>query len=77
MDVCNKGTGFQRRTVPPKIYTVEQFKAILENCGAVKSTNGAHPEPAIQVTSKKLYIELQRYGIPFDPNHRYTEADFQ
>lgn len=77
MDVCNKGTGFERRTIPPKIYTVEQFKAILENCGAVKSTNGAHPEQAIQVTSKKLFLALQVVGVPFDPDHRYTEEDFQ
>ena len=54
----------------------EVFLAILEECGAVKNTNGKQPEPAIQVTSKKLFIALEGYTLRYDPNKRYLGTEF-
>lgn len=76
MDVCNSGTSHQRRIVEPRILRTQLFIQMLEECNAIKSTNGDNPEPAIQVTSKKLYLKLTAYELRYDCNGRYTEADF-
>ena len=76
MDVCNAGTSHIRREIKQVVMRTEMFLAILEDCKAVKSTNGEHPEPAIQVTSKKLFEVLAGYTLKYDPNRRYSEIDF-
>jgi hypothetical protein len=76
MDVCNSGTGQLRRVIAPIVMTTIQFKAILEDCNALKSTNGKNPEIAIQVTSKALFIALSDYTLTYDPARQYTTEDF-
>ena len=77
MDVCNSGTSNQRRVVEPVVMRTELFLELLAECNAIKSTNGTNPEPAIQVTSKTLYIRLSEYTLHYNPNHRYTAEDFE
>jgi hypothetical protein len=76
MDVCNSGTSNQRRYVEPKVMRTDLFLAILEDCNAIKSTNGKNAEPAIQVTSKMLYMIMQEYEVTYDPAGRYTADQF-
>jgi hypothetical protein len=76
MDVCNSGTSNQRRCVEPKVMRTDLFLAILEDCNAIKSTNGKNAEPAIQVTSKMLYMIMQEYEVTYDPAGRYTADQF-
>lgn len=76
MDVCNSGTSNQRRVVEPKVMRTDLFLAILEDCNAIKSTNGKNAEPAIQVTSKMLYLIMEEYEIAYDPATRYTADQF-
>lgn len=77
MDVCNSGTSNQRRYVEPKVMRTDLFLAILEDCNAIKSTNGKNAEPAIQVTSKMLYLIMQEYAVTYDPATRYTADQFE
>lgn len=76
MDICNAGTSNIRREIKQVVMKTEVFLAILEECGAVKNTNGKQPEPAIQVTSKKLFIALEGYTLRYDPNKRYLGTEF-
>lgn len=76
MDICNAGTSNIRREIKQVVMKTTMFIAIVEGCGAVKNTNGKQPEPAIQVTSKKLFEALERYTLRYDPNRRYSEMDF-
>jgi hypothetical protein len=76
MDIDNAGTAHQRRVVEPKVLKTSVFLAILEECGALKSTNGTNPEIAIQATSKKLYIAMSEYTLTYDANRRYNAEDF-
>lgn len=77
MDVCNAGTSHHRRVIEPVVMKTEFFLEMLAECGAIKSTNGKNPEPAIQVTSKTLYVHLSDYSLRYDPNRRYTVEDFE
>ena len=76
MDIDNAGTAHQRRVIEPIVMKTSLFLAILEENGALKSTNGKNPEMAIQVSSKKLFLALQEYTLTYDPNRRYTAGDF-
>ena len=76
MDICNAGTSHIRRVVEPKVIKTEIFIAILQKCNAIKDTNGKNSEPAIQVTSKKLFEAMTKYTLVYDANHDYTEGDF-
>ena len=76
MDIDNASTAHQRRVIEPVVMRTSLFLAILEDCGALKSTNGTNPETAIQVSSKKLFLALQEYTLTYDPNRRYTAEDF-
>lgn len=64
------------RHVDPVLVPTEIFLAALDRFGATKSTNGDHPEEAIQVSSKKFYEWLLDWPIPFDPSLHYTADDF-
>lgn len=75
MDVCNSGTGQMRRVVKAVVMPTAQFLTILEDCHAVKNTNGKHPEVAIQVTSKALFLALSDYPVSYDPARRYTKEE--
>lgn len=51
----------------PKIYRTADFLEALETYGALKSTNGRNPEPAIQCSSRKLWKWLEENGQDFYP----------
>lgn len=79
MAVCNTAvpTG---RLLQPVVMATEQFLELLSEVGALKSTNGAHPEVAIQASSKALYEALLAYGentgLWFDPERIYDPSEF-
>jgi hypothetical protein len=74
MDICNAGTSNKRRQISPVVLRTETFIAILEECNAIKSTNGSHPEPAIQSTSLKLFEALEGLTA-YDANYHYNDED--
>lgn len=66
--------------VAPIILKVSDFLAILEHCNAVKvleHKGKGDRERAIQGDSVKLAKLLSEYPIAFNPNAKYTEADFE
>lgn len=63
--------------VEPKIIPTSLFLAKLSEFGAIKSTNGTNPEPAIQVSSKKWHEWLASYPVNYDSEKRYTASDFE
>ena len=71
MNLCNAGTGNLPRRLAPVVVLREEFLSLLEECNAIKSTNGTNPEPAIQASSKRLYLALQN-ATPFEANRVYT-----
>jgi hypothetical protein len=71
MKICNKNTQYIERNVDFRIGWFSDFYDILVACNAIKNTNGRNPELAIQPTSKKLFIALDSYGVPFDNENTY------
>lgn len=71
MKICNKNTQYIERNVDFRIGWFSDFYKILVACNAIKNTNGRNPELAIQPTSKKLFIALDSYGVPFDNENTY------
>lgn len=67
----------ERRLIKPVVIPTKLFVDFLYAIGAVKSTNGNNPEPAIQVSSKVLYEALQDWCIPYDRTSVYTADDFE
>lgn len=65
------------REIDPVLIPTAVFLAALDRFGATKSTNGKNPEEAIQVSSKKFFEWLLDWPIPYEPNLRYTEDDFE
>ncbi len=66
----------ETRHVDPVIMPTDTFLALLVSCNAIKSTNGTNPEPAIQVSSKRLFERLLDWPIPYEPDTVYTPDDF-
>ena len=71
------GAWEEQRVIDPVIIPTNIFLAALDRFGATKSTNGRNPEEAIQVSSKKFYEWLLEWPIPYNPDSRYTEDDFE
>lgn len=67
----------EQRIIDPVLIPTNIFLAALDRFGATKNTNGRNPEEAIQVSSKKLYEWLLEWPIPYEPDSRYTEDDFE
>lgn len=67
----------ERRLVKPVVIPTKLFLSYLEQIGATKSTNGTHPETAIQCSSKKLYEALLAWPIPYDRTKTYCADDFE
>ena len=67
----------ERREIDPVLIPTPVFIAALRRFNAIKSTNGDHPEPAIQVSSKKFFEWLLDWPIPFAPGTKYTFEDFE
>lgn len=65
------------RYIAPVLIPTAVFLAALDRFGATKSTNGAFPEEAIQVSSKKFYEWLLDWPIPYEPGTHYTADDFE
>lgn len=76
MDICNASTSGQRRIVEPIVMRFSAFYSLLVSCNALKNTNGANPQLAIQASSKLLYKRLLEYPIPYDANATYSDNDF-
>ena len=67
----------ERRLVKPVVIPTKLFIDFLYTIGAVKSTNGKNPEPAIQASSKVLYEALQGWCIPYKRTSIYSADDFE
>lgn len=67
----------ERRLVKPVVIPTALFLSYLEQIGATKSTNGTHPQKAIQCSSKKLYEALSGWVIPYDRTKTYCTDDFE
>jgi hypothetical protein len=71
LDICNATTSNKPRHLDPVVLRTETFLEILEDCGAIKCTNGKNPERAVQPSSKKMFEMLVQYGTPFNPEQNY------
>ena len=60
-----------------KLFPTAVFLEMLETLNAIKSTNGKNPERAVQAVSKKLYIAVSDWVIPYEPDTVYTPDDFE
>ena len=67
----------EERHIDPVLIPPAVFLAALDRFGATKSTNGDHPEEAIQVSSKKFFEWLLDWPIPYEPGLTYTADDFE
>lgn len=74
---ANPNGGKVHRMVEPKVIPAAIFLDFLEENHLLKSTNGKMPEPAIQVSSMKLYQALQAWPIPYDRTKTYRADDFE
>lgn len=72
----SKAAWDETRHVDPVVIPTAVFLDMLRACNAIKSTNGNNPEPAIQVSSKRLYEMLLDWPIPYEPDTVYTPDDF-
>lgn len=63
--------------VEKKVFPTRVFIEMLRTVNAIKSTNGTHPELAIQSSSKKLYTIVSEWPIVYDRDATYTEDDFE
>lgn len=66
----------ERRVIKPVVIPTKKFIAYLQSIGAVKSTNGTHPQTAIQCSSKKLYQALLDWPIEYNRKAVYCADDF-
>lgn len=62
------------RFLLPRIMTARRYLQILEECGAIKMTNGAHNERAVQPSNKAMYLALEK-EMEFDPDLTYNATD--
>ena len=65
----------EERHIDPVLIPTAIFLAALDRFGATKSTNGKHPEEAIQPSSKKFFEWLLDWPIPVEPSLTYTADD--
>lgn len=61
----------------PVIIPTAQFLKALEECNAIKHTNGANDELAIQVFNRKFYQRLKAWPVMFSTTAKYTSSDFE
>lgn len=79
LDYTASTTKNQRRYVPAVIMPMSLFIQMLRECNAIKAVNknGVQVDWAVQPSSKKMYLRLLDYPIPFDTETVYTMADFE
>lgn len=66
----------EERHIDPVLIPTTVFLNALDRFGATKSTNGTHPEEAIQVSSLKFFEWLLDWPVPFEPGLKYVTDDF-
>lgn len=78
LDLCNSTTSNIRRYVDPVIIPSKIFVDFLYSINAVKviNKNGVFDGYGIQANSKKLYLALLDWIIPYDKDTIYTDDDF-
>lgn len=78
LDYTASTTKNKRRYVPAVIMPMSVFIKMLRECNAIKAVNkdGVQVDWAVQPSSKKMYLRLLDYPIPFDTEAVYTMADF-
>lgn len=76
LNLCNAGTSYLPRRTPQVVMRTEDFLKLLEECRALKSTNGRNPEEAIQATSKRLFLAISE-GLRFEADRVYKPEDFE
>lgn len=78
LDLCNSTTSNKRRHVEPVIIPSQIFVDFLYSINAVKVINkkGVFDGYGIQANSKKLYLALLDWVIPYDKDTVYTIDDF-
>lgn len=62
------------RFLLPRILPTAQYLRLLEDCGAIKMTNGAHNERAVQPSNKAMYNALCD-ALEFDADREYTAEE--
>lgn len=79
LDICNSSTSGVRRYVPAVIIPSKIFLDFLYANNLVKAINrhGELDGYGIQASSKKLYLALLNWCIPYDKNTVYTYEDFE
>lgn len=79
LDICNSSTSNIRRYVDPVIIPSKVFLDYLYANNLVKAINrnGMLDGYGIQASSKKLYLALQDWCIPYDKDTVYTYEDFE
>lgn len=78
LDLCNSTTSNKRRHIDPVIIPSQIFVDFLYSINAVKVINkkGVFDGYGIQANSKKLYLALLDWIIPYDKDTVYTTDDF-
>lgn len=79
LDYTASTTKNKRRYVPAVIMPMSLFVSMLRECNAIKAVNknGVQVDWAVQPSSKKMYLRLLDYPIPFDTETVYTLSDFE
>lgn len=62
------------RFLMPKILPTAEYLEILEECGAIKMTNGTRNERAVQPSNKSMYERLAD-ALDFDADREYTAEE--
>lgn len=75
LNICNSNTGYKPRILEQILLRKETFLQVLEDCNAIKSTNGDRPEPAIQCTSLKMFKTFEILGVPYDAERDYAPEE--
>ena len=79
LDICNSSTSNKRRYVESVIIPSKVFLDFLYTNNLVKAINkhGKLDGYGIQASSKKLYLALLEWCIPYDKDTIYTYEDFE
>lgn len=79
LDICNSSTSGIRRYISPVIIPSTVFMDFLRENKLIKAVNkgGKLDGYGIQASSKKLYLALLDWCIPYDKDTIYTPDDFE
>lgn len=79
LDVCNKNTGYERRTAPQIVVPADVFMAAAERLGAIKTNrhNGVVRGYSLQHTLKAWYQWVLEYPVKFAENEKFEAWMFE